>query len=162
MSLACSKKVGATSKRGCRAWISAKSPKWIPPCSRCSSPGCATPRRASRKSPLPTFPHRCRRSPVCTAWTACCPPPRRTTERHRGQAAREALRRRVRARGREPRDRAGRVLRPARPQWRRQDDPHQRDCRLGAARFRGGKRSEEHTSELQSPCNLVCRLLLEK
>src|SRR5256885_6328994 len=23
-------------------------------------------------------------------------------------------------------------------------------------------RSEEHTSELQSPCNLVCRLLLEK
>src|SRR2546426_11751599 len=28
---------------------------------------------------------------------------------------------------------------------------------VGAAR-----RSEEHTSELQSPCNLVCRLLLEK
>src|SRR2546426_6927182 len=25
-----------------------------------------------------------------------------------------------------------------------------------------GNRSEEHTSELQSPCNLVCRLLLEK
>src|SRR5256885_15447966 len=30
-----------------------------------------------------------------------------------------------------------------------------------AARLRLG-RSEEHTSELQSPCNLVCRLLLEK
>src|SRR5256885_6007861 len=29
-------------------------------------------------------------------------------------------------------------------------------CSAGAAR------SEEHTSELQSPCNLVCRLLLEK
>src|SRR5256885_7012698 len=29
---------------------------------------------------------------------------------------------------------------------------------LGAA----PARSEEHTSELQSPCNLVCRLLLEK
>src|SRR5256885_6600668 len=31
-------------------------------------------------------------------------------------------------------------------------------------RIRIGKnpRSEEHTSELQSPCNLVCRLLLEK
>src|SRR2546426_6969392 len=29
-------------------------------------------------------------------------------------------------------------------------------------RPRGGVRSEEHTSELQSPCNLVCRLLLEK
>src|SRR2546426_6787010 len=27
---------------------------------------------------------------------------------------------------------------------------------------RRGERSEEHTSELQSPCNLVCRLLLEK
>src|SRR2546426_6304747 len=27
---------------------------------------------------------------------------------------------------------------------------------------RAQKRSEEHTSELQSPCNLVCRLLLEK
>src|SRR3989454_1617073 len=49
--------------------------------------------------------------------------------------------------------------------------------RAGARLFRGGafkprtspysfqglgKRSEEHTSELQSPCNLVCRLLLEK
>src|SRR5256885_13040750 len=27
---------------------------------------------------------------------------------------------------------------------------------------RASARSEEHTSELQSPCNLVCRLLLEK
>src|SRR6266850_7342894 len=27
---------------------------------------------------------------------------------------------------------------------------------------RPAARSEEHTSELQSPCNLVCRLLLEK
>src|SRR5256885_9673232 len=32
---------------------------------------------------------------------------------------------------------------------------------LGAAGI-GTRRSEEHTSELQSPCNLVCRLLLEK
>src|SRR5256885_10178475 len=29
-------------------------------------------------------------------------------------------------------------------------------------RMRLDGRSEEHTSELQSPCNLVCRLLLEK
>src|SRR2546426_6418348 len=29
-------------------------------------------------------------------------------------------------------------------------------------RYGGVWRSEEHTSELQSPCNLVCRLLLEK
>src|SRR5256885_3388020 len=28
--------------------------------------------------------------------------------------------------------------------------------------MRATARSEEHTSELQSPCNLVCRLLLEK
>src|SRR5256885_12149793 len=28
--------------------------------------------------------------------------------------------------------------------------------------LRYSRRSEEHTSELQSPCNLVCRLLLEK
>src|SRR5256885_12061056 len=28
--------------------------------------------------------------------------------------------------------------------------------------FHVAARSEEHTSELQSPCNLVCRLLLEK
>src|SRR5256885_11036872 len=27
--------------------------------------------------------------------------------------------------------------------------------------FHHGERSEEHTSELQSPCNFVCRLLLE-
>src|SRR5256885_10389208 len=36
----------------------------------------------------------------------------------------------------------------------------------GGFESRGGHRrrhrSEEHTSELQSPCNLVCRLLLEK
>src|SRR5256885_9859561 len=31
-----------------------------------------------------------------------------------------------------------------------------------ASARRGCSRSEEHTSELQSPCNLVCRLLLEK
>src|SRR5256885_8840680 len=30
------------------------------------------------------------------------------------------------------------------------------------ADLRSDRRSEEHTSELQSPCNLVCRLLLEK
>src|SRR3989454_933109 len=30
------------------------------------------------------------------------------------------------------------------------------------ARSPSSNRSEEHTSELQSPCNLVCRLLLEK
>src|SRR2546427_7572233 len=33
---------------------------------------------------------------------------------------------------------------------------------VGKRRLRHGKRSEEHTSELQSQSNLVCRLLLEK
>src|SRR5256885_3177491 len=39
---------------------------------------------------------------------------------------------------------------------RRAGHPH------GHARRPIWARSEEHTSELQSPCNLVCRLLLEK
>src|SRR2546426_3753569 len=33
---------------------------------------------------------------------------------------------------------------------------------VGVAFAENQLRSEEHTSELQSPCNLVCRLLLEK
>src|SRR5256885_8864567 len=37
-----------------------------------------------------------------------------------------------------------------------------RPAALHRADLPGGTRSEEHTSELQSPCNLVCRLLLEK
>src|SRR5256885_2991187 len=37
------------------------------------------------------------------------------------------------------------------------DNPHARP--IGS---KTTTRSEEHTSELQSPCNLVCRLLLEK
>src|SRR2546426_11580074 len=43
-------------------------------------------------------------------------------------------------------------------------DPEQRPQHHERRVVRGepGERSEEHTSELQSPCNLVCRLLLEK
>src|SRR5256885_8644702 len=40
-----------------------------------------------------------------------------------------------------------------------------RSSRVSGMSFKGDRsviRSEEHTSELQSPCNLVCRLLLEK
>src|SRR5256885_8269767 len=37
-----------------------------------------------------------------------------------------------------------------------------RDLELGKNLLPLVGRSEEHTSELQSPCNLVCRLLLEK
>src|SRR5256885_11845062 len=42
---------------------------------------------------------------------------------------------------------------------------HQARVEMGNTRrslCRRSNRSEEHTSELQSPCNLVCRLLLEK
>src|SRR2546426_7937597 len=39
---------------------------------------------------------------------------------------------------------------------------HGDDLRMAEKRVRIEVRSEEHTSELQSPCNLVCRLLLEK
>src|SRR5256885_13312492 len=38
--------------------------------------------------------------------------------------------------------------------WITDDPAHAAPCGMG--------RSEEHTSELQSPCNLVCRLLLEQ
>src|SRR5256885_7014364 len=59
----------------------------------------------------------------------------------------------------------------------RQDGPLPVDCRAHGAEWSpelqrvprrrahacpARRRSEEHTSELQSPCNLVCRLLLEK
>src|SRR5256885_7365936 len=53
-----------------------------------------------------------------------------------------------------------RSLAPQRLEARRERAP-----RLHVAEELGdvdGQRSEEHTSELQSPCNLVCRLLLEK
>src|SRR2546426_1960930 len=60
-------------------------------------------------------------------------------------------------------------LHDALPIWRRpqararlrrrgRELPHESRRRVGDRQFR----SEEHTSELQSPCNLVCRLLLEK
>src|SRR5205807_9732128 len=53
--------------------------------------------------------------------------------------------------------------------WRHQyEDGRDRPVREGRERAGHDRRhqppprSEEHTSELQSPCNLVCRLLLEK
>src|SRR5256885_8842860 len=45
---------------------------------------------------------------------------------------------------------------------RDQFSSNQGDPRLFYALTVRAPRSEEHTSELQSPCNLVCRLLLEK
>src|SRR5438046_3476457 len=47
------------------------------------------------------------------------------------------------------------------PRGRPSSPPRRARCTRGRARPRRG-RSEEHTSELQSLTNLVCRLLLEK
>src|ERR1039457_7325858 len=44
----------------------------------------------------------------------------------------------------------------------RSADPQVLPAAFPPAPFPGSNRSEEHTSEFQSPCNLVCRLLLEK
>src|SRR6266480_4972053 len=46
---------------------------------------------------------------------------------------------------------------PVVPAW-----PSPSRTRTGPSRTRPGRRSEKHTSELQSHVNLVCRLLLEK
>src|SRR2546426_3260419 len=47
-------------------------------------------------------------------------------------------------------------------EWQRKIDEKTRLYAEAIAAHKGATRSEEHTSELQSPCNLVCRLLLEK
>src|SRR5438876_3478691 len=54
--------------------------------------------------------------------------------------------------------------RPFIRQYFRGDLPHgcRHESRVGDAWGRIARRSEEHTSELQSPVHLVCRLLLEK
>src|SRR5256885_10303538 len=55
-------------------------------------------------------------------------------------------------------------LHDALPIWRRGGTGWSCEARGNLAKRlqRPDGRSEEHTSELQSPCNLVCRLLLEK
>src|SRR5207244_13233526 len=54
------------------------------------------------------------------------------------------------------------VLQRARRHQRPEDRTGERRVRLPAAALVEVLRSEEHTSELQSPDHLVCRLLLEK
>src|SRR2546426_6235078 len=61
-----------------------------------------------------------------------------------------------RSRRRRRRDRAS--CPPGRAPRRERQSHESGGCHGSALRAR----SEEHTSELQSPCNLVCRLLLEK
>src|SRR5256885_11659058 len=59
-------------------------------------------------------------------------------------------------------DGSRRGVRTAQEHQRRSGPLHERDGRVGVDREGGTPGSEEHTSELQSPCNIVCRLLLEK
>src|SRR5256885_4503581 len=69
-----------------------------------------------------------------------------------------------------PISRARRAAAPGRRAGRAQPEPRRlRRCRHRWTAWanswvacENAGRSEEHTSELQSPCNLVCRLLLEK
>src|SRR2546426_5250777 len=51
---------------------------------------------------------------------------------------------------------------PARREVARRRDRLHEILTFGGHQQGAVARSEEHTSELQSPCNLVCRLLLEK
>src|SRR2546426_4249107 len=53
----------------------------------------------------------------------------------------------------------GRLVARGRREGQRADDRKDREGEGGLTP--PARRSEEHTSELQSPCNLVCRLLLE-
>src|SRR2546426_6745823 len=65
-------------------------------------------------------------------------------------------------RGRPGRERrTGRCLAPGRASRRSGRHPRHQAVKQVSREWKA-ERSEEHTSELQSPCNLVCRLLLEK
>src|SRR5688500_19382175 len=46
--------------------------------------------------------------------------------------------------------------------WSARPITTERTAEVASTPERSTSRSEEHTSELQSPCNLVCRLLLDK
>src|SRR2546430_11973483 len=78
-----------------------------------------------------------------------------------GEAHREGFRRRPEARDgfgtRWPRGEAG-----PRRGWEKGEGRGSPRCSAARGAARGTSRSEEHTSELQSQSNLVCRLLLEK
>src|SRR3989454_3982871 len=102
-----------------------------------------------RGSPPPPAPPPPPGSAPCRCPAPPPPPacPRTTTARARPRAA-PARRAAPRAPGTRPPD-----------CWRGCAPPRPATARSAA---RPIERSEEHTSELQSPCNLVCRLLLEK
>src|SRR5256885_7603300 len=82
------------------------------------------------------------------------PPPARARDLRRAVAVRSDVRlARARRRGDRPDDRGSWRLLPRLTSGRRSPRTPRRRARSG--RTRCGRRSEEHTSELQSPCNLV-------
>src|SRR2546426_581769 len=110
-----------------------------PPAIRCSGP-CSRPHEpALRGAPPRLHPRR-----HALAGAGGRPPPRRDAA-PLGSGVRHY------------RPGGGHVLRSA-----REAEPRWALVGPGRAARHGLPRSEEHTSELQSPCNLVCRLLLEK
>src|SRR3989454_7683547 len=134
--------------------------------SKTSSPGCATRRRRPRSSAGSPTGWR------CSSWLkppATCPCRTSRPDGGHGRVGGHGDRARRRAGGPPALDRGGArrglhggpgvperpQVHPARP--RRLRRPPVRHVARPIA-----LRSEEHTSELQSPCNLVCRLLLEK
>src|SRR2546426_7947971 len=96
------------------------------------------------------------RSSRCAAEPAASGVSRNGTKKRPSQDRRRPQRRQA-ARRRCGRSEARRTL------WRREGEARDRTGRAATAEGQVPRpRSEEHTSELQSPCNLVCRLLLEK
>src|SRR5215467_8680856 len=94
-------------------------------------------------------------------WLTSCYPVRQHVERAPMLRRFQGMRTRG-ARPGHPHDH--RALHVARSGGSSRDESHTRAAHPGDdGGARGAReRSEEHTSELQSPCNLVCRLLLEK
>src|SRR5207248_10295434 len=105
-------------------------------------------------------------SPLCSpvlppvfSYTATAPPPLSTLSLHDALPICSLLRSPPREHRGSLRDSPSRREPPSRAAFGRtgHTTAHQHRWRAGA-----GRRSEEHTSELQSPYDLVCRLLLEK
>src|SRR2546426_5571670 len=97
------------------------------------------------------------RAPSSLYSNAACPSPRRVSASPTSSAACAS----IGCSGRNSSTR--KLVRPAAPRVSAACATRPRSATsIVARRTAPASRSEEHTSELQSPCNLVCRLLLEK
>src|SRR5256885_964284 len=159
----------APSRRRSRAsgWTTGSAPPWCPGAR--GAPFRARPPTRSGRAPRAgprSRPSRGRRSPRAP-WCAAPSRARRSSRRHGCAAARRTARpARSRPGAAVPSNwgrSAGRSTPVAGPRRSRRCASAWPGTRPPRARCRSTPpaRSEEHTSELQSPCNLVCRLLLE-